>query len=126
MEISICFYIPGATTVEQLRVILSIPEHRVSTDPPVRRHGGGRNAQLTVDAVSGRTNTTRGGTARWLVRSFARSFVRSLARSLARLSEVVIGDRRGSGGVPIATAAVSDGAALARPVDVLRHTHARA
>lgn len=79
------------------------------------RGGGGRNAQLTVDAVSGRT--ARGGT-----------LERSLARSLARLSGAVIGDERGPGGVPIAAAVASERAALSRSAAVpgsYIHTRAR-
>lgn len=88
------FYIP-ATANKTPSYFIHPCEHRVSTDPPARYHGGGRNAQLTVDAVSGRTNETRGGT-------FARLFVLSLARLLVRSDQgwerVWRGANRGSGG----------------------------
>lgn len=63
-----------STTAEQLGVILSIPGRRVSTDdPPARRRGGGRNAQLTVDVMSGRARTARGECSSARALSLARS-----------------------------------------------------
>lgn len=56
-----------------------------STDPPVRRRRGGRNAQLTVDAVSGQASDERGAC------SFSRFFVRE--RVTGRRRRAVVGCR---------------------------------